>query len=54
MFALRPKLIEHGVWLRPFADVVYIMPPLITSADELQRMIDAVSVTLKDWSTSKA
>lgn len=53
MFTLRPKIIEQGVWLRPFSDVLYIMPPLITSPDELQAMCDAASVALQDWSTSK-
>lgn len=53
MFAIRPKIIEQGVWLRPFGDVLYIMPPLITSAEELQAMCDAASVTLQEWSASK-
>ncbi len=52
MFALRPELTAQGVWLRPFSDVVYIMPPLVISPDELQQLIDAVTVTLTKWSAS--
>jgi len=27
--------IEHGVWVRPFRDLVYTMPPYVTSPDDL-------------------
>jgi len=27
--------VEHGVWVRPFRDLVYTMPPYVTSADDL-------------------
>ncbi|MDE3059620.1 MAG: adenosylmethionine--8-amino-7-oxononanoate transaminase [Pseudomonadota bacterium] len=33
--ALRPKFIEHGVWVRPFKDIVYLMPPLVIAPEEL-------------------
>ena len=29
--------VEHGVWLRPFRDLVYAMPPYVTGADDLAR-----------------
>lgn len=34
--------IGHGVWLRPFRDLVYTMPPYITAPDELERIGEAV------------
>jgi adenosylmethionine-8-amino-7-oxononanoate aminotransferase len=46
MFALREKFIEHGVWLRPFAGVIYIMPPFTISKDELAQLINAVDAVL--------
>jgi adenosylmethionine-8-amino-7-oxononanoate aminotransferase len=34
--------VEHGVWLRPFRDLVYTMPPYITGDDDLERICTAV------------
>lgn len=33
---------EHGVWLRPFRDLVYTMPPYIVDDEELERITRAV------------
>jgi adenosylmethionine-8-amino-7-oxononanoate aminotransferase len=33
---------EEGVWLRPFRDLVYTMPPYVTSDDDLDRICRAV------------
>lgn len=46
MFAMRHRFVDLGVWLRPFADVIYIMPPFTISKDELQVVIDAVKEVL--------
>ena len=43
MFALRAQAVELGVWLRPFHDVIYIMPPLVITPSELQILLDAVA-----------
>ena len=32
----------HGVWLRPFRDLIYTMPPYVTTADELEMISSAV------------
>jgi adenosylmethionine-8-amino-7-oxononanoate aminotransferase len=42
VFALRPQFVEHGVWIRPFKDIVYLMPPLVISGEELNLLIRAV------------
>ena len=34
--------VEHGVWLRPFGDLVYAMPPYVTTDDELQLIAGAM------------
>jgi adenosylmethionine-8-amino-7-oxononanoate aminotransferase len=34
--------IEHGVWLRPFRDLVYTMPPYVTGDDDLAAITSAV------------
>ena len=42
ILALRERFIEEGVWLRPFSNVVYIMPAFTISPTELTRLTDAV------------
>ena len=32
----------HGVWLRPFRDLVYTMPPYVTTAEDLSLVAAAV------------
>lgn len=34
--------VQRGVWVRPFRNLVYIMPPYIITADELSRLTDAI------------
>jgi adenosylmethionine---8-amino-7-oxononanoate aminotransferase len=34
--------VEHGVWLRPFRDLIYTMPPYIIGEDDLDRVANAV------------
>jgi adenosylmethionine---8-amino-7-oxononanoate aminotransferase len=33
---------DHGVWLRPFRDLVYAMPPYVTTDDDVQRIAAAM------------
>jgi adenosylmethionine---8-amino-7-oxononanoate aminotransferase len=40
--ALRQRFVAHGVWVRPFGDVVYLMPPLVIGSDDLARLMAAV------------
>jgi adenosylmethionine-8-amino-7-oxononanoate aminotransferase len=40
--ALRSRLIERGVWIRPFGNVVYLTPALTISQDELTQLTDAI------------
>jgi adenosylmethionine-8-amino-7-oxononanoate aminotransferase len=34
--------VEEGVWLRPFRDLLYTMPPYVTSDDDVTRICAAV------------
>jgi adenosylmethionine-8-amino-7-oxononanoate aminotransferase len=36
--------VERGVWLRPFRDLVYVMPPYVIGDDDLARVAEAVVV----------
>ncbi|MDC8831775.1 adenosylmethionine--8-amino-7-oxononanoate transaminase [Alteromonas gilva] len=44
---LQPLFIQHGVWIRPFGKLVYIMPPYIISSRELSCLSDAIYSSLK-------
>lgn len=46
IFEMREDFIKMGVWLRPFSDVVYIMPPFTISKKELTILTDAVKKVL--------
>jgi len=39
--------VEHGVWLRPFRDLVYTMPPYITEDDDVARICAAVEAAAR-------
>ena len=48
VYSLRDRFIEQGVWIRPFKDVIYVMPPLTISAQELGVLTGAVVSILRD------
>lgn len=39
---LQKAFVERGVWIRPFARLVYVMPPYIISQEELSRLTSAL------------
>ena len=40
---MRQQFIEHGVFLRPFADCIYLMPQLNIKISELKKIIEAIA-----------
>ncbi|MEE2954598.1 MAG: adenosylmethionine--8-amino-7-oxononanoate transaminase [Pseudomonadota bacterium] len=47
---LRRNFIKEGVWVRPFNDIVYVMPPFIISYEELSTLSSTVIKVLRKWS----
>jgi adenosylmethionine-8-amino-7-oxononanoate aminotransferase len=39
---LMPLFIELGVWIRPFGNIIYLMPPFVISKDDLSKLTSAV------------
>ncbi|ATD06432.1 adenosylmethionine--8-amino-7-oxononanoate transaminase [Pseudoalteromonas piscicida] len=39
--------IQHGVWIRPFGKLIYIMPPYITSNEDIESLIDAIYAAIE-------
>ena len=40
--------LRRGVWLRPLADVLYVMPPLAISLEELDELMDTLGDSIDD------
>jgi adenosylmethionine-8-amino-7-oxononanoate aminotransferase len=37
-----PAALDHGVWLRPFRNLVYAMPPYICPPDQIAQITSAM------------
>jgi len=46
--ALRRRFVERGVWIRPFGDVVYVMPPLVIESGDLAALQAAIPPVLAE------
>jgi len=40
------EALAHGVWLRPLADVLYVMPPLAISLEDIDFLMNTLSVVI--------
>ena len=46
MASIQPLFVEHGVWVRPFGKLVYLMPPFVIDEADLKTLTDAVVAVL--------
>ncbi len=42
MAAATDAAVSHGVWLRPFRDLIYAMPPYVIDEQDLARVCEAM------------
>jgi adenosylmethionine-8-amino-7-oxononanoate aminotransferase len=42
MAAATEAAVSHGVWLRPFRDLIYTMPPYVIDEQDLARVCEAM------------
>ncbi len=50
MYWIRRRFIEEGCWLRPFGNIVYLMPAFTIEDHELRWLTDAIGRVLDEWS----
>lgn len=50
---MTPAFIKEGVWVRPFLNLVYIMPPFIIRQDELTHLTTAIFNVIKAYQEHK-
>ena len=48
---MRAKLLEKGVWVRPFRDIVYLTPALNIETEDLSYLVESVLKVVEEWST---
>ena len=47
MAVIQRQFVEHGVWVRPFGKLVYVMPPYIISPQQLSQLTAALPAVVK-------
>lgn len=50
---MTPAFIQEGVWVRPFLNLVYIMPPFVITKEELTHLTTAIFNVIKAYQEHK-
>lgn len=45
---MQPRFVALGVWVRPFSNLVYLMPPFIVQPEELSRLTAAIGTVVRE------
>ena len=51
--AMRKRFTAEGVWVRPFGDFVYLMPPLVIQPEDLRLLTRAVHTVIAEWARDR-
>lgn len=46
--AVQKRFVELGVWIRPFGNLIYIIPPLIIKKEEIAKLVKAITTVLNE------
>ncbi|WP_412545965.1 adenosylmethionine--8-amino-7-oxononanoate transaminase [Maricaulis sp. MIT060901] len=49
--SLKARFVDAGVWVRPFGNIIYLMPPYVISRDELDQLISATLLVTRSWAS---
>ncbi|EIZ1044700.1 adenosylmethionine--8-amino-7-oxononanoate transaminase [Vibrio parahaemolyticus] len=47
METIQALFVEHGVWIRPFGKLIYMMPPFISKPEDIEKLINAIDTALQ-------
>lgn len=48
MARIQKRFVELGVWIRPFGNLMYLMPPYVIESSDLRRLTSAIIQVLQD------
>ena len=46
METIQAHFVDHGVWIRPFGKLIYLMPPYISQPEHIEKLVSAVESAL--------
>ncbi|MHB9955028.1 adenosylmethionine--8-amino-7-oxononanoate transaminase [Vibrio campbellii] len=47
METIQALFVEHGVWIRPFGKLIYMMPPFISKPEDIEKLVNAIDTALQ-------
>ena len=47
--SLKAQFVDAGIWVRPFNNIIYLMPPFIITPDDLEQLVEAMLTVTERW-----